>query len=87
MLDLQISEFDLEEETEKVLLQEVVADCLAQLSPLQRSVVIWRFYGGLSFQGIGEQMGFSASRARDLLASAIRRLRHPRLSRELKPFC
>lgn len=72
-----------------ILPDDVIRECLLCLSPREERVVRLRY--GLTPDGqehtyreIGEQYGVIAERARQIEAKALRRLRHPRVSRRLR---
>jgi RNA polymerase primary sigma factor len=72
------------------LLQEQVADVLSSLSPREGMVIRLRF--GLrdgqshTLEEVGQKFGVTRERIRQIEASALRKLRHPRRIRRLKDY-
>ena len=75
---------------EQELLRDEVAGMLEGLPPREVRALRMR-YGldgnrALSLQEIGDRMGVTRERARQILVKALRRLRHPRRSRQLRRY-
>jgi RNA polymerase primary sigma factor len=72
------------------LMWERVDDALSSLSPREARVLRLRY--GLedgedyTLEQVGEKLGLTRERIRQIQAQALRRLRHPSRSRNLKPF-
>jgi len=72
------------------LLGERMGDALASLTPREARVLRLRY--GLedgedyTLEQVGEKLGLTRERIRQIQAQALRRLRHPSRSRNLKPF-
>lgn len=64
-------------------LEEVMSRAL---TPEQKQVINWRYYGGLSLDRAGERAGKSRERIRQIERASLRVLRKPQHARELKPF-
>jgi len=77
---------DPDREIDKTSLQELVADCLAKLTPRQEEAVRLYYFEDMSYREVAEVMGFNPSRAHSIIANAIGRLKRPWISRSLKPF-
>ena len=77
-------------EMEELSLRELLGDLLRRLTPLEVSVLKLR-YGlsdseSLSLTQLGQRMGVSGERVRQIEAQALSRLRHPANMRRLKAF-
>lgn len=57
------------------------------LTPEQEQVIRLYYYGGQSFNKIGEASGKSFQRARQINQEALRKLRNPKHSKRLRTFC
>ncbi len=74
----------------RTLLGEHMEDALASLTPREARVLRLRY--GLedgedyTLEQVGEKLGLTRERIRQIQAQALRRLRHPSRSRSLKPF-
>ncbi len=74
----------------ELLMGERVEDALASLTPREARVLRLRY--GLedgedyTLEQVGEKLGLTRERIRQIQAQALRRLRHPSRSRNLKPF-
>jgi RNA polymerase primary sigma factor len=72
------------------LMEEQVEDALESLTPREARVLRLRY--GLedgedyTLEQVGEKLGLTRERIRQIQAQALRRLRHPSRSRNLKPF-
>ena len=71
-------------------LRRHIMQALEQLSPRQRNVVMWRFglssAGEQSLSDIGELLGLTHQRVRQIEAQAIRKLRQPNIAAPLEEF-
>jgi transcriptional regulator with XRE-family HTH domain len=71
-------------------LRAVVDDALDTLSPRERRVIDRRFgldgEGGSTLEEVAEEFGVGTERIRQIEAKAIRRMRHPAVSRPLAEF-
>ncbi len=78
------------DETSRTLLHEQMADILDSLSPRERQVLSLRFGldGGKShtLEEVGQKFGLTRERVRQIEAKALRKLRHPLRSRQLKDY-
>jgi RNA polymerase primary sigma factor len=78
------------DETSRTLLHEQMADILDSLSPRERQVLSLRFGldGGKShtLEEVGQKFGLTRERVRQIEAKALRKLRHPMRSRQLKDY-
>jgi len=82
---------ELEEEVEKKLLKERVLDVLRMLKPREQRVLRLRFGvegAPLTLEEVGRSPGFgvTGSRIREIQEKALRKLRHPKLSRKLEDY-
>lgn len=73
-------------EVEDQQLREVLAAALATLSEDQQRVIRLRYWYGFQTAQVAEVMGVSQTKARQLEAKALRALRRPQISRELKLY-
>lgn len=75
---------------DRYLLKQAVADILTELKPREQKVLSLRF--GLqdgrshTLEHVGRELGFTRERIRQIEAKALRKLRHPRLSKKLLDF-
>lgn len=67
-------------------LKVAVQELLKTLNNQQRTVIILRFFGGYTLEEVGEVLGVTRERIRQVEAKALRILRHPSRSRKLKDF-
>ena len=78
------------DETSRRLLHEQLAEILDQLSPRERQVIALRFGldGGKShtLEEVGRKFDLTRERVRQIEARALRKLRHPLRSRQLKDY-
>ncbi|MFP3896958.1 MAG: sigma-70 family RNA polymerase sigma factor [Anaerolineales bacterium] len=78
------------EETNKELLREQVRESLASLSEREQNVLALRFGldGGETYtlEEVGEKIGVTRERVRQIEAKALRKLRHPTKSRQLRDY-
>lgn len=79
------------DETSRQLLREQMKDILDSLSPREQRVIELRF--GLDEKGrshtleeVGQKLGVTRERVRQIEAKALRKLRHPLRSRKLKDY-
>lgn len=74
----------------ETLLSEALRECLAALPFRQRQVIRWRMglYDGepLMLAEIGERLGVTQERARQIEKMAFHKLRHPKYLRILRPY-
>jgi len=78
------------EETEKESLAERIREILALLSPRERRILKMR-YGfpdgqTLTLEEVGDELGITRERVRQIQAKAINKLRHPHRARSLKEY-
>jgi RNA polymerase primary sigma factor len=78
------------EETNKELLREQVRKSLSSLSEREQKVLALRFGlgGGDSYtlEEVGDKIGVTRERVRQIEAKALRKLRHPTKSRQLRDY-
>ncbi|MFO7918007.1 MAG: sigma-70 family RNA polymerase sigma factor [Anaerolineae bacterium] len=78
------------EETNKELLREQIRESLASLTEREQNILTLRFGldGGEShtLAEVGERIGVTRERVRQIEAKALRKLRHPTKSRQLKDY-
>ena len=74
----------------KTLLRDALKKALSTLTPQEEEVIVLRFglndEEPLSLTEVGERFNLSRERIRQIEAKALRKLRHPLRSRELKDF-
>jgi RNA polymerase sigma factor (sigma-70 family) len=78
-----------EEAERRVFLEQLhgeMVTALDALPELERGVIERRYYGGDTLTALGDEMGVSFQRVRQLETSGLRKLRHPRITRRLSPF-
>jgi transcriptional regulator with XRE-family HTH domain len=79
-----------ETEVDRELLAEKVPEVLETLAPIEQLVVKLRFgldgNGTKTLEKVGMEVGLTRERIRQIEAKALRKLRYPRRSRELKPY-
>ena len=79
-----------EEAVDQALLAETVMEVLGTLKPRERQILELRFglEGGdeRTLESVGQELGVTRERIRQIEAKAIKRLRHPSRSRRLRPF-
>jgi DNA-binding CsgD family transcriptional regulator len=63
-----------------------VMRCLLYLSPREERILRLRFWGGLSLREVGELYGVTPERIRHIEAKSLRKLKHPKNSRKLRPI-
>jgi RNA polymerase primary sigma factor len=72
------------------LLREKVEEVLATLTPREARILRLRFglQNGRSYtlEEVGQKFGLTRERIRQIEGKALRRLRHPRRSRQLKDY-
>lgn len=66
---------DVEERLFTEDLRKALFRALDALSPAQRQIIKARYYEGRTLKRVGEECGFSASRAREIEGAALRKLR------------
>lgn len=78
------------EEASQSLLEEQLEEALASLTPREAEVIRLRFGldggRGYTLEEVGQKIGLTRERARQIQAEALRRLRHPSRSRLLKGY-
>jgi RNA polymerase primary sigma factor len=71
-------------------LQRTIAEALAELTPREQRILRLRFGIGdtddRTLAEIGEELGVTRERIRQIEAKALEKLRHPRRSRKLASF-
>ncbi len=67
-------------------LHNALEAAMGELSPVQADILRRRYWQGLSLGAIGEDIGKSGERVRGIEREAIRELRRPRISRQLRCF-
>jgi RNA polymerase primary sigma factor len=76
--------------TERHLLREDLREMLAALPPREARVLRLRFGldgdRGYTLKEVGEKLGVTRERARQIACKALRKLRHPRHSRKLRDY-
>jgi RNA polymerase primary sigma factor len=81
---------DLEEAAARSLLRDYMASVLTSLGPREQRVIQMRFglEGGkyYTLSEIGEELGVTRERIRQIEAKALRKLRHPSRARKLKAY-
>ena len=78
------------ESTYQTMLKEKMSDVLATLDPREARILSMRFGldDGVTYtlEQVGERFGLTRERIRQIEGKALRRLRHPRRSRQLKDY-
>ena len=73
--NLQDLEFIMEKDEEYFLQKRLIAEIEKQLSPRQKQAVYYRFFEGLRYNEIGTLMEISMQSARNLVHTAIKKIR------------
>lgn len=79
---MQLASGDLIERN--LITSKLVAEALATLSPREQEIIHARFFDGETFKEIGDRQGVSTTRIRQLEKKAIRKLKHPSRTKELR---
>ena len=86
----QVSDFNLDEVIAKNQLKDKITKVLSSLTPREERVIRMRFAIGLNtdytLEEIGQQFSVTRDRIRQIEAKALRKLKHPTRSGELKDF-
>lgn len=67
-------------------LKATVQQLLKTLNNQQKTVIVLRFFGGYTLEEVGQALGVTRERIRQVEAKALRVLRHPSRSRRLVDF-
>lgn len=67
-------------------MRRAYAELIATLPPQQRAVIGSRHFEGQTYREIGDMMGLTVERIRQIHMSALRKLRHPVKSRRVAPL-
>jgi RNA polymerase sigma factor (sigma-70 family) len=67
-------------------LADVVRTVLAALTPKEKTVIELRFASDLTLREVGRHLKCTPGRIQQIESLALRKLRHPRLAKFLKPF-
>lgn len=67
-------------------LRQRLDEVLATLTAREAKIIRLRFFEGLTLEVVGKRFGLTRERIRQIEGVALRRLRHPRLSRKLREF-
>ena len=74
----------------QTMLKEKMADVLSTLAPREAHILSMRFGldDGVTYtlEEVGQRFGLTRERIRQIEGKALRRLRHPRRSRQLKDY-
>lgn len=68
------------------LLGRDLQEQMATLSPRERQVLLLKYWEGMSFKEVGEKMGITLEKVRQLESRALRRLRHPYRSSKVRDY-
>lgn len=75
---------------ESALLRESLSEMMSSLTPREARVVRMRFgFDGrpaMSLEEVGDKIGVTRERARQIVQQALRKLRHPRHTRRLRGY-
>lgn len=78
------------EHANREMLREALEEAISNLTDREQQVLIWRF--GLiddtpcTLEEVGEKLGVTRERVRQIETKAIRRLRHPTRSNKLREY-
>ena len=67
-------------------LKKVLAKALKSLEPEEAKILMMRFSDNMTLDAIGKELGVSANRVRQIHDKALRKLKHPSRSGELRGF-
>lgn len=67
-------------------LRQDIETCLNKLDGRERKIVYSRFYENKTYEDIGYENDITRERARQIEAKALRKLRHPSVSRDIKGY-
>lgn len=67
-------------------LKKVLAKALKSLKPEEAKILMMRFSDNMTLDAIGKELGVSANRVRQIHDKALRKLKHPSRSGELRGF-
>ena len=83
-------DIDVEEDAIKVLVKNGIAEAMTHLTPREQKVIILRFGldgGGVrTLETVGKIFGVTRERIRQIEAKALRKLRNPRVAKNLKDY-
>lgn len=71
---------------ERSELREAVYSAIRTLTPIQQEIIILHLFDEFTLDEIGEMFDVTQERVRQIEAKALRRLRHPSVSSELRSF-
>jgi RNA polymerase primary sigma factor len=79
-------EDDILDQLQQEHLSAVLWSCVDGLEPEQAAVIRKRYQGGMTFDAISKSQGATRERIRQIEAKALRKLRNPIRSKQLRPF-
>lgn len=77
---------EIQDDWQREQLQACMEDCLLQLQPEQAETIRAHYFEGKTLKAIAEKKGCTPEYVRQLESKALRSFRHPRISRQLRPF-
>ena len=78
---------DFEKQMERRELRRKINEILQEFSPRYRRVIIGRIWDNMTYREIGEELGVTTERIRQMYMKMLRMLKHPKRSSILIQYC